>query len=157
MLFPQIRRQLTDKIKKEHQQVIEVKDNQIQALQTTNEAHQQKILRLNEEMDDLIKNRHVPRRGYFDNVLCFIKQNSKEAHSYYVIRCQYRQLQKYKRCLKLRYPNMEVADECDNPNAIHWWNLFKPEVIEKPNYQKSHFSLTEEKRELLETMLDVTI
>ena len=33
------------------------------------------------------------------------------------------------------------------------WNIFKREVIEKPNYYKNHFSLTEEKRELLETVL----
>ena len=58
--------------------VIEEKYNQIQ-------VHQQKVLRLNEEIDDLIQNRHVARRGYFDNVLCFIKKNSKEVHPYYVI------------------------------------------------------------------------
>ena len=92
--------------------VIEEKDNQIQ-------AHQHKILRLNEEIDDLIKNRHVPRRVYFDNVLCFIKKNSKEVHPYYVIQSQYRLLEKYKRCLKLRYPNMEKPGSCDDPNAIH--------------------------------------
>ena len=130
--------------------VIKEKDNQIQ-------AHQQKILRLNKEIDDLIKNRHVARRGCFDNVLCFIKKDSKETHPYYVIRCQYRQLEKYKRCLKLRYPNMEEAGRCDDPNAIHRWNIFKSEVIEKPNYYKNHFSLTEEKRELLEAVVDVTI
>ena len=38
----------TNKMKEEHQQVIEEKDNQIQ-------AHQQKVLRLNEEIDDVIK------------------------------------------------------------------------------------------------------
>ena len=128
----------------------EEKDNQIQ-------AHQHKILKLNEEIDDLIKNRHVPHRRYFDNVLCFIKKNSREAHPYYVIRCQYRQLEKYKRCLKLRHPNMEIAGRCDDPNAIHRWSIFKSEVIEKPNYYKNHFSLTEEKQDLLETLLDVTI
>ena len=90
---------------------IEEKDNQIQ-------AHQHKILKLNEEIDDLIKNRHVARRGYFDNVLCFIEKNSGKGHPYYVIRCQYRDLEKYKRWLKLCYPNMEVTDECDDPNAI---------------------------------------
>ena len=137
--------------------VIEEKDNQIQGLEHTNERHQQKILKLNEEIDDLIKNRHVARRGCFDNVLCSIKKNSKENHPYYVIRCQYRQLEKYKRCLKLRYPNMEEAGRCDDPNAIHRWNIFKSEVIEKPNYYKNHFSLTEENRELLEAILDVTI
>ena len=58
--------------------VIEEKDNQIQ-------AHQHKILRLNEEIDELIKNRHVASRGYFDNVLCFIKKNSGKGRPYYVI------------------------------------------------------------------------
>ena len=64
---------------------IEEKDNQIQALEFTNEKYQQKMLRLNEETDDLIKNRHVPRRGYFNTVLYFIKKNSWEIHPYYVI------------------------------------------------------------------------
>ena len=137
--------------------VIEEKYNQIQSLEHTNEKHQHKTLKLNKEINDLIKNRHVPRRGYFDNVLCFIKKNSEEVHPYYVIRCQYRQLEKYKRCLKLRYPDMEETGRCDDPNAIHQWNIFKSEVILKPSYYKNHFSLTEENRELLETILDVTI
>ena len=98
---------------------IEEKDNQIQALEFTNEKYQQKMLRLNEETDDLIKNRHVPRRGYFNTVLYFIKKNSRETHPYYVIRCRYRHLEKYKKCLKLCYPNMEEAGRCDDPNAIH--------------------------------------
>ena len=143
VLFPHVRQQLTNKIQEVHQQAIT--------------DHQQKILRLNEEIDDLIKNRHVARRGCFDNVLCFIKKNSAEVYPYYVIRCQHRWLEKHKRWLKLLYPNMEVADECDDPNAIHRWNKFKREVIKKPNYYKNHFSLTKEKRELLETALDVNI
>ena len=53
--------------------------------------------------------------------------------------------------LQLRYQNMEVLDECDDPNAIHRWNRFKREVIKKPNYYKNHFRLTEKKQELLET------
>ena len=68
---------------------MEIEDltNRVQALEFTNEeefqAHQQQISRLNEEhqqamkekeqdIDDLIKNGHAVRRGYFDNVLCFI-------------------------------------------------------------------------------------
>ena len=73
------------KIQEEHQQAITCRDNQIQVLELTNEKHQQKIWRLNEETNGLIGNRHVARRGYFDNVLCFIKKNSKEAYQYYVI------------------------------------------------------------------------
>ena len=64
---------------------IEEKDNQIQALEFTNGKHQLKILRLNKEIDDLIANRHIARRGCFDNALCFIKKNSGEMHPYYVI------------------------------------------------------------------------
>ena len=52
---------------------------------------------------------------------------------------------------------MEVADECDDPNAIHRWCRFKREVIKKPNYYKNHFSLTEEKWALFETTLEVNI
>ena len=50
--------------------VIKEKDNQMQ-------AHQHKLLRLNEEIDDLIKNRQVPSRRYSDKVLRSIKKNSK--------------------------------------------------------------------------------
>ena len=101
-----------EKIKEEHQQAIEEKDHQIQ-------THQQKILRLNEEIDGLIKNRHIARCGCFDNVLCLIKKNSKEGHPYYIIQCQYRQFEKYKKCLKLCYPNMKETSRCNDPNAIH--------------------------------------
>ena len=48
---------------------IEKKKNQIQALEFTNEAHQQKILRLNKDIDDFIANSDVARRGCFGNML----------------------------------------------------------------------------------------
>ena len=134
---------------------------QLETLDFTNEverqAHQQEILRLNEEINDLISDRHTAHHGCFNNVQCFIKKNIKEVHRYYVIRCQYRQLEKHKGWLRLCYPNMEVSDECDDPNAIHRWCRFNREVIKKPNYYKNHFSLTEEKQALLETALDVNI
>ena len=80
VLFLHFRQWLTNKIQEEHRQAIEEKSNQIKTLEFTNEKHQQKILGLNEAIDGLIKNRHVTRRRYFDNVLCFIKKNSKDAH-----------------------------------------------------------------------------
>ena len=52
----------------------------MQALELTNEAHQQNILRLNKEMDDLIANKHVAHRGCFDEVLCFVKKNRGKVH-----------------------------------------------------------------------------
>ena len=75
----------------------EEKENQIKSLEFTNDRHQQKILRINKKINDLIANRHVACRGCLGNVLCFIKKKSREGHSYYVIRCQYKQLEKHKR------------------------------------------------------------
>ena len=157
MLFPHFRHQLKNKIQEEHQQAITGHDNRIQALEFTNEKHEQKILRLNKRIDYLIANRHVSRHGRFDSMLCFIKKNSGEVHPYYVILSHYKQLEKHNRWLKLCYPNMEVADNCDDLNAIHRWNRFKREEIKKTNYYKNHFSLTKEKQERLEAALDVTI
>ena len=77
-----------EEVQGKHQQAIKEKDNQIQALEFTNEFHQRKSLKLNEGIDDLIKSSHVPRRGYFDNMLCFIKKNRGEVQPYCVIRCQ---------------------------------------------------------------------
>ena len=71
VLFPHVWQQLTNKIQEEHQQTIT--------------DRQQKILRLNKEIDHFIKNRHVARCECFDNVLCLIKKNSGEAQPYYVI------------------------------------------------------------------------
>ena len=85
VMFLRIRQQLTNKMIEDHQQAITGCDNQTQALEFTNDAHQQQLLRLNEDINDLITNRHVACRGGFDNVLCFIKKNSGEVYPYYVI------------------------------------------------------------------------
>ena len=74
-----------EEIQGKHQQAITDCCNQIKALEFINEKYQQKVLRLNKEIDDLIANRHVACRRCFDNVLCFIKKNSKDVHPYYVI------------------------------------------------------------------------
>ena len=71
VIFPKIRQHLTNKMKKDHQQAITGRDKQIQALEFTNQEHQQKILRLNEEINDLIANSHVAHREYFDNLHLF--------------------------------------------------------------------------------------
>ena len=72
---------------KEKDAALNQRDNQIEALEFTNEGHQQENLRLNEEIDEIAAKRHVARRGCFDNMLCFIKKNNEEAHPYYVIQC----------------------------------------------------------------------
>ena len=75
------------KIQEKHQKAITGRGNQIEALEFNDEEHQQDILRLNGKINDLIAKRHVARRGRFDKVLCFIKKNNKEVHTYYVIQC----------------------------------------------------------------------
>ena len=140
LLFPHILQQLTHKL-----HVMKI------------EKHRQSLEEKEQEINDLITNRHVARRRNFDNVLCFIKKISEEAHPYYVIWCRYKQLKKHKRWLRLRYSWMEVVDECHDPNAIDRWCRFKREIIKKPNYCKNHFSLTEEKQAVLETALDVNV
>ena len=62
-----------------HQEAITDRDNQVKALEFKNEKHQQKILRVNKEIDDLIANRPVSHRGCFDNVLRFIKNESTDS------------------------------------------------------------------------------
>ena len=52
-------------------------ENQIQALEFTNEEHQQEVSKLNDEINDLIANRHVALSGCFDHVLCFIKKEQQ--------------------------------------------------------------------------------
>ena len=76
VLFPHFRQRLINEIQEEHQQAIEEKDNQMQALEFTNEKHQQKILRLNEEFNDLIKKQaHSPsiEGKHFTIVHCFFQ------------------------------------------------------------------------------------
>ena len=67
-----------EKIQEEHQQAITGHGNQIKSLEFRNEEHQQKILRLNKEIDDLIANRHIARRGCFRNVLPSSKRTAKK-------------------------------------------------------------------------------
>ena len=55
MLFVHVRQQLTNKMEEEHPQAITGHGNQIKTLEFTNQRHQQKILRLNEEIGDPIK------------------------------------------------------------------------------------------------------
>ena len=51
-----------EEIQEKHRQAIIDRDNQIQVLEFRNEEHQHIILKLNKEIDDIIKNRYVPCR-----------------------------------------------------------------------------------------------
>ena len=160
-----------EKIQEEHQQAIEKKDAALallnddlteaqehtRQLEFNNVGLQGEIRAKDQVIEDLIINRHVPRREDADNVLCIIDKMSTEPHQYYAIRRQSKSLEVHLRQLRRRYPNMVEVGRCDDANAVHHWCRFKDDVIQKPNYYKNHFNLTPEKRELFETAFDLTI
>ena len=165
-----------EKVVEEHQKAIDEKDMHIALLdddltesqdlvrqlefsntgmQGEIRAKDQEIHRRREEVQDLVANRHVPRRQGIDNVLCFVDKKSDDKHQFYVIRCQRKALETHKRCLRNRYPDMIILEECDDANAVHRWCRFKGETIE--DFHRNHFNLDEEGRELFETAFDVAL
>ena len=120
---------------REHQQVIEEKDDEIQ---------------------NLIQNRHVPHIGEHDNILCAIDKNTaEEHHPYYMIRCQRMRLQKRINILRAKYPDMIIKrPEYDAANAVICWVGFK-QYIGRENYHRNHFSLDEDSRDVFEDTFDI--
>ena len=101
-------------------------------------AKDQEICRRQEEVQNLIPNRHVPRRQGLDNVLCFVDKGSNEKHQFYAIRCQRKALETHKRCLRSCYPDMVILGECDDANGVHRWCRFKGETIE--DFHRNHLT-----------------
>ena len=93
-MFPQIREQVTKKMKEDHQQAIRGRGNQIKAIQYENVSLQGEIRNARQTVMDLIENRHVLRRGVYDTVLLVVKKNKPEEngksgqHPYYMIHCK---------------------------------------------------------------------
>ena len=144
------------------QQAIEERDNQLQAITYQNQFLVHDRTMLHNEIQNLVRNRHVPRSGDIDNILCVVEKNNPDEtgkpgrHSYYMIRSQKKALSKHLNILRDKYPNMIVKEpECDDPNAVHCWNRFKTDILTKQNYYRNHFSLPEEVQELFEDMFDV--
>ena len=110
----------------EKQQTIEEKDTDLALL--NDDINRKDIqLRVNDlEIQNLVRNRHVPRSGNIDNILCVVEKNNPDEtgkpgrHPYYMIRCQKKALPKHLNILRDKYPNMIVKEhECDDPNAVH--------------------------------------
>ena len=125
VMFPHIRQQIIDKVIKEKEAA-----PHIQAIQYKNVGLQGEIRAHRAEIQDLIANRHVPRSGRIDAVLSLIdKQCENEPHKFYMICCQYKALNKHKKWLQKRYPNMNEKGESGNPNAVHRWCSFKKDFF----------------------------
>ena len=84
--------------------VIEEKETalaQVHKIQYENIGLQGEIRAHRVQIQDLIANRHVPRRGVIDIVLRLIdKQCENELHKWYMIRCKYRTLDNHKKWLQ---------------------------------------------------------
>ena len=118
----------------EHQTALELVNNDLQAIQYELER---------------IRPRCVERRGDYDNILVpFVKNKTDEIYPYYMIRCQYRNLDKQTNMLRVKYANMRVKGEYDDPNAAHHWVTFKKDILGKDNYHFNNFRLDGEHREL---------
>ena len=66
-----------EKVMEEQQRALEAKDAEIedltQKVAAIELAHETELEELEEEVNDLIQNRHVPHRGPY-NVLCFVDE-----------------------------------------------------------------------------------
>ena len=120
------------------------------------------IVTLNDDIDELIANRHVLHRAGIDTVLCPVVKNDPDeegtqgAYEYYMIRCQRKVLKYHINCLRLRYPQMTVKKYCDDGNAIHRFSRFTKDVLEKPNFYRNHFNLVDEShRDLFYTLFNI--
>ena len=145
-----IPRGLNDIIQK-HQLALAEKQQAIedrQAIQNENVGLQYELER--------IRPRCVEPRGDYDNILVpFVKNKTDEIYPYYMIRCQYRNLDKQTNMLRVKYPNMRVKGEYDDPNAVHHWVTFKKYILGKDNYHFNNFRLDGEHRELFEGMFNI--
>ena len=110
------------------------------------------------EIQDLIRNRHVPLTGKgYDEAFVIVKKNcrSEERYPLYLICRQKRSIKQALWKLRKRYPHLEILTQFDTPNSIHQWNEIKhrnPAVIEwsdrhfrilNPNIELEMFALTD--------------
>ena len=93
----------------QHQQAITGCDNQIEALELTNEKHQQKILKLNKEIDDLIKTGTYPVVDILTTRCVSSKRIARRLTRTTLFDVNIDSLK-----LKLRYPSMEEAGRCND-------------------------------------------
>ena len=98
LMFPHVHQQLTNKMEDNHQQAIKEKDvalaqcdNQIRAIQHENVAlqaqrdvYQAKLQRCQDQIRDLVINRHVPRGNGpgKDNIVMIIEKNTTPEEFY---------------------------------------------------------------------------
>ena len=161
-MFPKIRNQLLyQRLEEKNAQLALLNDDLAESqdlvkqleynntgLQGEIRAKDQEIERRIDENADLIANRHVPRRNGIDNVLVVIEKNEPNEEGkegmfpYYIIRSKKSHLAILISNLRQKYPLMEVKEpQIEDANAIHRWNRFKEDYLQKDDYFRNHFTL----------------
>ena len=133
------------------------RDNQIQAIQHENVAlqaqgdvYKTQLQRSQDQIRDLIINRHAPCAndpGKY-NIVIIIEKNTtpKEdefyEYPYYIVRIQQRFITTKRRWFKAQYPHHRpIIQELDNVNSIHAFNRFEEKgYVERFQY---HFRLVD--------------
>ena len=153
VLFPYVRKQLTEKMVDDHQQAITDRDNQIQAIQYENVALQaqrdvyQTQLQQCEDTITHLRARYEDhaRDPGKDNIIIIARKHtistSYKYHDlpYYVCRIQRRKRYEKLRWLNRHFPDHEVIVKIDTPNNIHAFNRFQREGHVERRY--NHFRL----------------
>ncbi|WP_215897164.1 hypothetical protein, partial [Acinetobacter baumannii] len=56
-------------------------------------------------------------------------------HQFYMLACKKMQVNQRLSVFRAKYPDMEVIEpECDDPNAIYAWDLFKHDILTRENF-----------------------
>ena len=176
LMFPHVQQQLTNKMEEDHQQAIKEKDlalaqrdNQIQpiqhenvALQAQRDVYQAKLRRCQDQIRDLIINRHVPRGNDpgKDNIVMIIEKNTTPEefyeYPYYITRIQPQFTATKKRWFRAQYPHhRSIIGELDDANNIHAFNRFEEE--EHVERFQCHFRLVNLARDALYALATPTI
>ena len=111
-----------------------------------------------EKLQDLVRNRHIPRAGNVDTVLQFVKKNKQHqsrtsGFQYYVIKCQRCNLGKRVIILKISFVDLKTLDpKCNDANIPHSWNRFKQDYLSQKNYLGNHCNVPKDMIELFEDL-----
>ena len=155
---------LQKKMKEEHQQAIEEKDNQVQAikyenvaLQAQRDVYQAQLVKC---QDTIIHLRtpyvdHARDLGKYNTIIIVRKHTRPANDKYHDLPYYIARIQRHKRYVKLRwfdrhFTDHEIIVTIDNPNGIHAFNRFEEEGHAERRY--NHLRLIDLKREELYVM-----
>ena len=108
------------------------RENENVVLQAQRDVYQAQLQKCQDQIGDLIINRHVPLANDpgKDNIVMIIEKNTVPEEDefyecpYYIVRIQRRFIRTKRRWFDQHFPDHEIIVEIDNPNSIHTFNRF---------------------------------